>query len=78
MEIKPLRTDLTIGLLYTINGCQSPNARQYIGCEKKYCQLHGEFIGYQYKFRKKRNSALRPWGAIELYGDDVGACAIDA
>ena len=43
-----------------------------MGSVKQYCQLHGEFIGYQHRFVKKRNSTIRPWGScVELYGEYV-------
>lgn len=45
-----------------------PNLYCYEGRHKSvHCQLHGEYIGEEYEFTKRRNSDVRPWGLIHLF-----------
>lgn len=39
-----------------------PNLYRFEGRSKPvHCQLHGEYIGEEYEFTKRRNSDVRPW-----------------
>ncbi len=44
----------------------SPNLHRLEFIRRKHCQLHGEFIGMECGFRKRRNSEVRPWGNISI------------
>lgn len=51
-----------IGKLYSVPW--SPNPHKLVSIEAAHCQMHGDFIGYEVGFIKKRNSEKRPWGYI--------------
>lgn len=60
-----------LGTLYVIaqNGRTLPNLYRYEGDRPWHCQMHGDYIGQQWLFRKRRNSDVRPWSR--------GICAFD-
>lgn len=56
--------DLVVGRLYrfTYGGRVYPNLYRYEGKSKAaFCQLHGDYMGKEYLFTKRRNSEVRPW-----------------
>lgn len=60
-------TDADIGGMFTVPWSPNPHRLEFI--RDKHCQLHGEYIGLEYGFRKRRNSEARPWGSIGVTTD---------
>jgi hypothetical protein len=64
MSEKLTAANLVAGQLYrfTYAGRVFPNLYRYEGTSKPaFCQLHGEYMGEEYLFTKRRNSEVRPW-----------------
>ena len=53
-------TERDIGKMFHVPW--SPNLHRLEFISPRYCQLHGEFIGMEAGFIKRRNSEKRPWG----------------
>lgn len=54
-------TKSDIGKMYRVPW--SPNPHKLVRVQPRHCSLHGEFIGMEALFLKKRNSDIRPWGS---------------
>lgn len=62
---------LIIGEMYSVPW--SPNPHRLEEIRPRHCQLHGEYIGEEAVFRKRRNSETRPWGGRSVvYTDHPG------
>ena len=62
-----------IGAMYrlTVRGRALPNLYRFEREEAEHCQLHGDYTGQRWLFRKRRNSDKRPWGsALHSYSAD--------
>jgi len=60
----PDLTRFKIGAMYRVPW--SPNPHRLEAIKPQYCQMHGELIGTNLHFRKRRNSETRPWGSIAV------------
>jgi hypothetical protein len=49
------------------DGITLPNLYRFEGEQAQHCQLHGDYIGQQWLFRKRRNSEVRPWGSVHVF-----------
>jgi hypothetical protein len=58
-----------VGAMYRITqrGRALPNLYRFEGEEAQHCQLHGDYIGQQWLFRKRRNSEAKPWGGVYVF-----------
>lgn len=63
-------SEMVVGNLYRVPWSTNPHRLEKIG--KAHCQLHGDQIGVEYTFRKKRNSYVRPWGSCSVVTDLSG------
>ena len=61
-------TKLVIGAMYRVPWSANPHRLEFI--RPRHCQLHGEYIGDEAGFRKKRNSTVRPWGCVNVVSVD--------
>lgn len=59
----------TVGAMYrlTVHGKALPNLYRFEGERAQHCQLHGDYIGQEWMFRKRRNSESKPWGSVHVY-----------
>lgn len=53
-------TESDIGKMFRVPW--SPNPHKLVEMRPKHCSLHGNFIGMEAGFLKRRNSEIRPWG----------------
>jgi hypothetical protein len=67
-EIARGLTEADVGQMFHVPW--SPNPHRLEAVRLKHCQLHGEFIGLEACFRKKRNSTVRPWGSLYIISAD--------
>lgn len=55
---------LVIGDMYYVPWSPNPHRLDFI--RPRYCQMHGELLGLEAGFIKKRNSQTRPWGSTSV------------
>ena len=68
-------TDADIGRMFLVPWSPNPHRLEWI--RPRYCQLHGEYIGQEAGFRKRRNSETRPWGSISVVAVDTQGITLD-
>lgn len=58
-----------VGAMYRITrkGQTLPNLYRFEGEQAQHCQLHGDYIGQQWLFRKRRNSETKPWSGLYVF-----------
>lgn len=57
--VEPL-TEADIGKMFSVPWSPNPHRLEFV--RPRHCSLHGEFIGMEAGFLKRRNSEKRPWG----------------
>lgn len=53
-------TEADIGKMFSVPWSPNPHRLEFV--RPKHCSLHGEFIGMEAGYLKRRNSEVRPWG----------------
>jgi hypothetical protein len=54
-------SEADVGQMFSVPWSPNPHKLEWI--RPRYCSLHGEFIGMEAGFLKRRNSEIRPWGS---------------
>lgn len=53
-------TEADVGKMFSVPWSPNPHRLEWV--RPKHCQMHGEFIGMEAGYIKRRNSEARPWG----------------